>query len=91
MPYIAQKTLPVQRGGRKIVHVQPGDPVPEAETWWNRDKYVASGHLVWVPNEAEKRTKLAKADEDKPKAKKKTKRKRKKATKKKPAKQRGDG
>lgn len=44
MGWIALKRQKVQRGGR-VVEVQPGDPIPEAEHWPNRPAWIRRGYI----------------------------------------------
>lgn len=54
MGYVAGKLKQVQRAG-KIVHLKPGDPVPEAASWKNLDAWVAQKMVVHVPDGSEKK------------------------------------
>jgi len=47
MPYRALKILQVTRGG-KNVRVEPGELVPEAETWTNRHVWIENGSIEHV-------------------------------------------
>ncbi len=44
MGWIAGKRMKIKRG-RENVWVNPGDPVPEAETWPNRSAWERTGHI----------------------------------------------
>jgi hypothetical protein len=34
--------------GTRVAH--PGDPVPEADQWPDRDPWIAFGHIRWAPD-----------------------------------------
>ncbi len=42
--WIAGKRMKIKRNG-SYVWINPGDPVPEAETWPNRDSWERTGHI----------------------------------------------
>jgi hypothetical protein len=45
--WVAGKAQKVRRNG-KIVELQPGDPIPEAEHWPNRPAWIRSRHIRWI-------------------------------------------
>jgi len=50
MAFVAGKSIKVNRGG-ELVQLKPGDPVPEAATWRNRQKELAWGRIKEVPDD----------------------------------------
>jgi len=60
MGWVAKKRQKIQRGN-KVVWVEPGDPIPEAEYWRNRQIWIDSGHIALVgevPAEVAKKVKV---------------------------------
>lgn len=47
MPWIAMKEQKVKRDGRYVV-VKPGDEIPEAEFWGNRNVWIRQKFIKWM-------------------------------------------
>jgi len=46
MPYVALRSIKVQKSDRTVEVRNPGDPVPEADTWRNVELWVRRGYVA---------------------------------------------